>query len=218
MGWFSSARDPVSSCSHGIGAVLSAVGTLALVIGVLQQPEFSGIKMAAVLIFGCSLIGLYAASSCYHYAQGTPEQLMPLRKLDHAMIYLLIAGSYTPVLLLYFTPPHRTIFLIVIWAIASAGIVLKLCWFQAPRWLSTVLYLAMGWAILFDLPSLSAIPHGEIGFLLAGGIFYSIGGVIYGLQKPNFTSQFGFHELFHIFVLLGSLMHFLGVQFYIVTA
>jgi len=213
---FSEARDPVSSYTHFIGAMLSAAGLLWLTFLTFTRPGFNASKAASVLIFGLSLVALYATSARYHYVKGTDRELLPLRKLDHAMIYVLIAGSYTPVLLTYFPQPKGYLFTAAIWGIAVAGILIKVCWFDAPRWLYTGLYLLMGWAIVFDLPALAAVPRGEIALLLAGGIFYTIGGGIYAVKKPNFSRQFGFHELFHIFVMLGSLMHFVGILLYVV--
>lgn len=131
------------------------------------------------------------------------------------MIYVLIAGTYTPILLAYLEPPKGAAFTAAMWIIAAAGIAMKLCWFNAPRWLTTLLYLLMGWAILADMSIFSRMSAGAICLLVLGGVFYTVGGVIYGLKKPNLSSKLGFHELFHLFVLGGSLFHYLLVLLYI---
>ena len=123
--------------------------------------------------------------------------------------------SYTPILLTYLEPPKGAAFTAVMWIIAAAGIVMKLCWFHAPRWLTTSLYLLMGWAILADVSIFSHMSIGALWLLVLGGVCYTIGGVIYGLKKPNLSVKIGFHELFHLFVLGGSLFHYLLVLFYI---
>ena len=167
-------------------------------------------------LFGFSLIALYTASAVYHYSNGSENKLLILRKLDHAMIYVLIAGTYTPILLGILPAPKSWLFTAGIWCIAAFGIVLKLCWFGAPRWLQTVLYLAMGWAIMLDPSVFSRMPPGALSLLALGGLSYTVGGAIYMLKKPNFTKLFGFHELFHVFVLLGSIFHYLLVVIYLI--
>lgn len=167
------------------------------------------------ILFCLSLIALYCASSIYHFSNANAQVLLVLRKLDHAMIYVLIAGSYTPLLLTLLPRPNNIIFTTVMWVIALAGITMKLCWITAPRWLGTTLYILMGWAIVVDLPALGAMPAVGVGLLVAGGLAYTIGGVIYMIKHPNFSPSFGFHELFHIFVILGSVCHYFMVLFYI---
>ena len=132
------------------------------------------------------------------------------------MIYVLIAGSYTPICLKFMEGMHGILFVCGVWAVALCGILVKLCWMNAPRALYTGFYLLMGWAIVFDWKALELIPAGAIALLLAGGISYSIGAVFYILKKPNPSPTFGFHELFHVFILLGTFFHFLAVVFYVV--
>ncbi|MEG2053740.1 MAG: hemolysin III family protein, partial [Oscillospiraceae bacterium] len=143
-------------------------------------------------------------------------RLLRLRKLDHAMIYVLIAGTYTPIALCFMGKMHGIIFTIVIWSIALLGIVTKLLWFNAPRWLYTSLYLLMGWAIIFDIKVFNGMAAGCIALIAAGGISYSIGAICYICKKPNIGKWFGFHEIFHLFIMLGTLLHFCAVIFYIV--
>ncbi len=209
------AREPISSFTHMLGAVFSAVATVLLIGKTLTLPDWSVKILVGVILFGCSLVALYAASSIYHFFNGSGRKLLVLRKLDHAMIYVLIAGTYTPVLLKYLSGLESWIFTIAIWVCALLGIVIKLCWFSAPRWLQTVLYIAMGWAILFDISIFQSMSGIAVFLLAAGGLSYTIGGVIYILKKPNISAAFGFHELFHIFVLLGSLFHFFMIFFYV---
>ena len=209
------ARDPISSMTHLIGAIFFAVATVLLICKTIIWSDWSVKVLVGVILFGCSLVALYSASSIYHFFNGSQKTLLILRKLDHAMIYVLIAGTYTPILLKYMSGLEGWIFTIAMWACAAIGIIIKLCWFSAPRWLQTVLYLAMGWAILFDISIFKSMSGVAFLLLAAGGISYTIGGVIYMLKKPNISAQFGFHELFHIFVLLGSLFHFLMIFFYV---
>ena len=213
--YFTKAREPVSSFTHLIGAVFFAAATILLIIKTVLAPHWSGKVLVGIILFGVSLIALYAASSIYHFANGSARKLLILRKLDHAMIYVLIAGTYTPILLQYMEGVRGWTFTAIMWGCAVLGIIIKLCWFNAPRWLQTVLYIAMGWAVLFDISVLKSMSGTAVFLLAAGGISYTLGAVIYILKRPNFTPMFGFHELFHIFVLLGSLFHFIMIFCYV---
>lgn len=213
---FKHAREPMSSYTHFLGILFSAVATIFLVVLNGIQGDFSARMLFSVLAFGGSMLALYSASSIYHFYNGPVIKQERLRKLDHAMIYVLIAGSYTPICLKFMEGVHGIVFTLVIWLVAICGIVVKLCWMNAPRWLYTGFYLLMGWAIVFDWKALQMIPGGAIALLLAGGISYSIGAVFYILKKPNISKIFGFHELFHVFILLGTFFHFLTVLFYVV--
>lgn len=213
--YFKHGREPLSSYTHFWGAAAGVLGILALLLRA-HQAGAGGTALAGALVFGVSLVALYAASSLYHYALCSPKPLLRLRKLDHAMIYVLIAGSYTPICLKFMEGAHGILFVLGIWAVALCGIFVKMFWMNAPRALYTGFYLLMGWAIIFDWKALSLMPAGAIGLLLAGGIAYSIGAVFYILKKPNISDRFGFHELFHVFILLGTFFHFLAVVFYVV--
>ncbi len=213
---FKRAREPMSSYTHFLGILFSAVATIFLVVLNGIHGDFSARMMVSVLAFGGSMLALYSASSIYHFYNGPIIKQERLRKLDHAMIYVLIAGSYTPICLKFMEGVHGIVFTLAIWLVAVCGIVVKLCWMNAPRWLYTGFYLLMGWAIIFDWKALQMIPGGAIALLLAGGISYSIGAVFYILKKPNISKIFGFHELFHVFILLGTFFHFLTVLFYVV--
>ncbi len=211
---FLRARDPLSCYTHFIGLVLSIIGTAALII----KMGLTGFSPAQItgLLFCLSLAGLYGASSLYHSSNKPAEQIKKLRKLDHSMIYVLIAGSYTPVLYSILPEPKNIILIAVIWVLAIGGIIMKLCWIDAPRWLGASLYILMGWFIAVDFSALGALSVEAIILLAAGGIFYTIGGIIYAIKKPNISKLFGFHEIFHIFVIIGSLCHYLMIVIYLV--
>ena len=212
--YFSHAREPMNSYTHFWGAVLSGVGILAL-LGRGLARDAAGPVLAGALLFGISLVALYSASSVYHYALCAGRRLLRLRKLDHAMIYVLIAGSYTPIVLRYMPAPRSYLFLTVIWLIAVTGIAIKLLWIDAPRLLGTALYLALGWAIAFDFGVVLSMPAPAIALLAAGGLSYTVGGIIYNKKKPNLGRMLGFHELFHLFVIAGSVCHYLMVYLYV---
>lgn len=213
---FRKAMDPVSSETHFIGAVLSLV-TLIIMMVIAVKEGSNQQTVVGITVFGLSSISLYSASFIYHYYNADEDNNIKLilRKLDHSMIYVLIAGTYTPVCLTYLDYPHSLYFLTAIWLIAIIGIIVKLFWMNAPRFISTVFYLLMGWALIFDLPAFANVPLGCLGLIAAGGVSYSIGAVIYIFEKPNWFKSFGFHELFHIFVMVGSVFHFLAVIIYI---
>lgn len=208
---FSHAREPVNSFTHFIGAVLSSIGTIILLSAAMHATTVQ--TLIGVAVFGMSLVALYSASALYHYVQVSPAALLRFRKLDHSMIFVLIAGTYTP-LFLRFSPQNGVLFTGIIWETALLGIFLKLVWMDMPRFLSTLFYVAMGWAIAFDPPMLAVLPAGCTMLLLAGGLAYTAGAAIYWLKKPNFLRSLGFHELFHLFVLAGSVFHFLAILLY----
>lgn len=212
---FLKAREPFSCYSHFVGAVLSAVGLFALLVRLLVQPDISGQLAGAAVVFCLSLIALYSASSAYHFSGRGEAVVRRLKKLDHSMIYVLIAGSYTPIILKFMPAPRCFVFLGVIWLIALTGIAVKLLWIDAPRFIGTALYLALGWAIAFDFGVVLSMPSPAVELLAAGGLSYTVGGIIYILKKPNFSRLLGFHELFHLFVIAGSVCHYLMVMLYV---
>ncbi len=201
-------KDPVSSLTHLAGALLSIA---ALVVMVVYAVKVATVwHVVSFSIFGASLILLYTASTVYHAISISERVSMILRKVDHMMIYVLIAGTYTPICLIALRGAWGWSLLISIWSIAIIGIVLKIFWMGAPRWLSTAIYLLMGWlvAVAF-LPITRAIPLGGVIWMVAGGVLYTLGAVIYGLKWPKIDLKyFGFHEIFHLFVLAGSFCHF----------
>lgn len=208
-------KDPVSCLTHAAAAVLSLVGLVLLI----RQSVGSGddIRFLAVTVFGLSMVLLYTASSVYHWLKLDERGTLLLRKLDHAMIYVLIAGTYTPYCLLAMEGTTKWVYLILIWVLAKIGILLKLVWFHAPRWLSTGFYVFMGWLAVWSIPNMAAnISEAALYWTIAGGVFYTIGAVIYALKKPDpWPNMFGFHEIWHIFVIGGTACHFWAVYWYL---
>ena len=212
---FKKAYDPISSYTHFLGAIFSVFGLfLYLMLGF--KSETTIIDMVGCVIFGLSLILLYSASSVYHFFSGDEKVNTILRKLDHAMIYVLIVGTYTPVTLAFVEFNHAIVFLSILWFVAFVGIIIKLLWMNAPRFISTLIYLALGWAIIFDMKAFYLIPMNCLILIAIGGISYSIGAIIYILKKPNISIYFGFHEVFHIFVMLGSFMHYIAIMLFVI--
>ncbi len=210
-------REPVNGFTHLIGAVFAFVGLLMLVIKAAYN-EASAITIMAVLIFGISMVLLYSASATYHMVIARDKAIAFLRKIDHSMIFLLIAGTYTPFCLITLKGVTGWVLFGISMGVAVLGICFKLIWFHAPRWVSTGLYLGMGWMVVFVFaPLASKIATPGLVLLIAGGISYTLGGVIYGL-KPNWirTKNWGFHEIFHLFVMVGTLLHFLSIYIYVI--
>ena len=212
---FLRAREPFSSYSHFVGAVLSGIGLILMLLRAALSENLTGLTLGASVIFCLSLIALYSASSIYHFSVAGEHVLRLLKKLDHSMIYVLIAGSYTPVVLKFMPYPSSVAFVSVIWGIALFGIAIKLLWIDAPRLIGTILYLALGWAIVVDFDVVLSMPAPAIALLAAGGISYTIGGIVYIIKKPDFGPKLGFHELFHLFVIGGSVCHYLLVLWYV---
>ncbi|MEG0780160.1 MAG: hemolysin III family protein [Oscillospiraceae bacterium] len=211
---FHSAQDPVSCGTHAAGAVLALLGGFAFL---LRAPD-SSLTLGAAMCFCLSMIALYSASAVYHYYPGTadsPGVKKVLRKLDHSMIYVLIAGSYTPFSLALLPEGEGATFCLVLWAIAIVGILVKMFWMNAPRILSTAAYLAMGWSIVFVIRDFVITDPACLALIVAGGICYSVGAVFYALKKPNLSRAWTFHELFHVLILAGSFFHYLAVYFYV---
>lgn len=214
MKFFNKAQDPMSSLTHALGACLGIVYLLILqLMAFSNQSDF--ITHCTLLIFSLSVIALYSASSYYHYIQNDHPSKQLFRKLDHSLIYVLIAGSYTPVAMHFLEPGKNIMFTTGIWAIALLGIVSKILWLHAPRILYTLLYLLMGWAVVLDWKGFSSMPLDSLKLLALGGLWYTIGAIIYIIKKPNLSPSWGFHELFHIFILLGTFTHFIVVALYI---
>jgi hemolysin III len=210
-------REPINSLTHWIGAILSLFALIAMLTKGLVNNS-SSIAIVSVVIFGISLILLYSVSATYHGVITSEKIIFRLRKLDHSMIFILIAGSYAPFCLIGISGFKGTVFFATIASIAIAGILFRMLWFNCPRWLQTSLYIGLGWAAIFMIKPLSAVLSPTSLFLLVfGGILYTIGGVIYGLKPKKFQlGKFGFHEIFHIFIILGSLSHFICVFIYLI--
>ncbi|MBC2578110.1 hemolysin III family protein [Peptostreptococcus russellii] len=210
-------REPISSITHLIAGGLSVVALVLLISKQLILGNVNEMLFISSIIFGVSLILLYFTSGIYHAISATKEKTVKMmKKLDHSMIYILIAGSYSP-FCLYVLPKKVGIpVFTILWIIALVGITLKILWINMPRVLSTALYIGMGWVALFVIKDLYANLVPQAFFLLVlGGVLYTIGGVIYAIKKPNFKN-WNFHDIFHIFTMLGSLSHFLLVFIYLI--
>lgn len=202
-------REPVSGLIHLVSAVLALVGTVLLVIA----GGGSTTRLLSLLVYGLSLITLFTASTLYHLVRNPDADTSKLRKFDHAAIYLLIAGTYTPVCLNLLTGSLRWGFFALIWGIALVGVVVKLFIIKAPRWVTAGVYLVMGWmAILVVNPLALAMPAAGLAWMLAGGLLYTVGAVIYITKKLDLIpGVFGFHEVWHVFVTLGAACHFIMI-------
>ena len=203
-------KEPGSAITHFIGMLMAIFAAVPLLIKAASEP--GRIYVVSLAIYAASLILLYAASTTYHTFDISKKVNTILKKIDHMMISVLIAGSYTPVCLLVLKGRTGIILLSVVWAIAIAGILIKAFWVYCPKWVSSVLYIGMGWTcVLAFTQILNNMSPAAFGWLLAGGIIYTVGGVIYALKLPIFNSRhrnFGSHEIFHLFVMGGSACHF----------
>lgn len=198
-------RDPLSGLTHCLGA---AVGVVCLCL--LMVRAATVVHVVSFAVFGAGMILLYLFSTLYHWVPYGEVRTRRLRKCDHIMICVFIAASYTPVCLVALPGAWGWSLFGVVWGLAVAGTVVKLFWLGAPRWLSTGFYIAMGWAAAVGFPALfRALSPAALTWLVAGGLCYTVGGVVYGLKRPNpWPEYFGFHEVFHVFVLAGSGCHF----------
>ena len=208
-------REPINAWSHLVGLVLAAGGTIALL-----RMARGHAQVVAFAVYGGSLILLYAASTIYHTLPLPEHRLRPLRTLDHIAIYFLIAGTYTPLALITLHGALGWSLLAVAWAIALAGIPFKILWLDAPVWLSTAIYLGMGYmALLAAAPLAQAVSPAGLAWLLAGGVAYTVGAVIFAMERPNpMPGVFGHHEIWHLLVLAGSGCHFAFMLFHVAAA
>jgi hemolysin III len=213
---FRKLREPVNGLTHLVAAVIAFVGTIVLAYLAKDDPA----KLVSLCLYGFTLVLMFSASAIYHLTRAGPRATLFLRKLDHSAIYLLIAGTYTPICLYYFTGFWRFGILAVIWSLGLIGITVKLFVISAPRWLTASVYLLMGWLSIAAIGEiLSTMPPGALAWLLAGGLFFTGGAVVYVLKKPDlFPGVFGFHEIWHIFVILGAFSHFAIMLAYIAPA
>lgn len=208
-------REPMNGFTHFIGIVLSIIGTI-LLINISLHP-FKPAHFISLTIFGLGLILLYTTSTLYHWLKLSEEGTKKLRRADHIMIFINIAASYTPTCVIALRGSLGLGLLIAVWSVAIAGIVIKVFWMNAPRWLSTSIYLLMGWLAVFVIvPLFNVLPTAALIWLFTGGLFFTVGAVIYARKKPDpYPGILGFHEIFHLFVLLGSFSHFIMMYKYI---
>lgn len=209
-------REPINALTHLWGAVLAIMGLVILLIITIKQSS-TPTMILSIIIFGISMILLYLASGIYHMVTGSDRLIEILQKVDHAMIFVLIAGTYTPFCLVGLEGAWKWTLISIIWAFAIVGIMLTIFYNNMPRFIKTTIYIFMGWiAIIAIYPLYKALTIYGIIFLILGGVAYTVGGIIYGLKKPNFSLHFGSHELFHLFVMLGTFLHYWTVLKYIV--
>lgn len=204
-------KDPGSSITHFIGMLMALFAATPLLIRASTNPD--KVHVISLGIFILSMILLYAASTIYHAFDLSERTNRILRKLDHMMIFILIAGSYTPVCVIVLGGTLGYTLLALVWGIALLGIIIKGFWITCPKWFSSMLYIAMGWiCVLAFTQIINSLSAQAFGWLLAGGIIYTAGGIIYALKLPIFNSRhknFGSHEIFHLFVMGGSICHFI---------
>lgn len=208
-------RDPISGLTHFFGILLAIAGLIALLSR--TYGPFTVWHTVSFSIFGGAMIFLYTFSTLYHWLPVSGKTLEVSRKIDHIMIFVFIAASYTPICLVTLRGGWGWSIFGSVWGLTIIGFFLKIFWLDAPRFLYTLVYLLMGWIIVIGVwPLTKMMPPYGILWLAIGGLFYSIGAVIYAIKKPDpFPNIFGFHEIFHIFILLGSLSHFWMMYRYI---
>ena len=215
-------REPINSMTHFAGALLSIVGIAVLIAIAIEGG--SARKIVAFSIFGASLVSMYCASAFYHGLKVSAQAVAHLRRIDHMMIYILIAGSYTPVCLVLLRGRVGLGLLIAVWSLAALGVFQTVVWMRAPQWLATALYIGMGWIAVFLVkPLLNAAPPGFLLWLLAGGIIYTLGAVVHATKWPRATTGatprlFGSHEIWHLCVMGGSFAHYWAMLAYVAKA
>ena len=206
-------REPINGLTHLFAAGFAVLGLVRLLIISWGQPG----KVISLVIYGLSLTTLFLASGLYHSIRAKPEVLQKLRVLDHSAIYLLIAGTYTPICFNLLDGFWKWGLLGIVWALALAGIGVKVAFINAPRWVNAGVYILMGWLSILGIQEiLRSMPAGAIFWLAAGGIIYTLGAVVYITKRMDFfQGVFGFHEAWHIFVILGALAHFIMIATYV---
>jgi hemolysin III len=207
-------KEPVNTWSHFISFVAAIVGLVYIII--LSKDNIS--KLITMTIYGLSVISLYGASSIYHWVKTTPQKELLLKRIDHIAIYFLIAGTYTPVFYFGLEGAWRWAMLISVWSLAVIGMALKIWFIHAPRYVSSAFYVSLGWIAL--VPFMQLIKHLQLGAIIlmaVGGVMYTMGAVIYATKIFDFfPKRFGFHEIFHLFIAAGSIVHFMMIIIYIV--
>ena len=207
-------REPGSAITHFIACLMASIAALPLIL-----KASNGTTTMALAIFAVSMILLYGASTLYHSVNVSAKALGIFRRIDHMMIFVLIAGSYTPVCLIILGGSLGYSLLALVWGVAIIGMMINIFWITCPKWFSSVIYIAMGWICLLVFGTLwNTLPHAAFGWLLAGGIIYTIGGIIYAMKLSVFNSlhkYFGSHEIFHLFVMGGSICHFIFMYCYV---
>ena len=211
-------KDPGSAITHFIGMMMALLATIPLLVKAAREPDW--LHLIALSVFALSMFLLYTASTTYHSLDISAKVNRRLQKMDHMMIFVLIAGSYTPICLIALKGHTGKLLCILVWSVALVGIIVKACWITCPKWFSSVIYIGMGWLCVLAFSQIfHALSKPAFGWLLAGGIIYTIGGIIYALKLPIFNSKhknFGSHEIFHLFVIAGSACHFIVMYCYLI--
>ncbi|MFH2059997.1 MAG: hemolysin III family protein [Pseudomonadota bacterium] len=201
-------REPVNAISHMAGAIVSVAAlTLMVVFAAMNASVWHVVSFA---VFGATLILMYTASFLYHGLNISEKALLVFKRIDHIMIFMVIAGSYTPICLVPLRGPWGWSLFGIVWAMALSGIILKVFFIHVPRWISTLIYVVMGWlCVLAIYPLVKTLDPICLFWLGLSGFFYTAGAIVYSIKRPNpFPGIFGFHEIWHFFVLSGSACHF----------
>ena len=210
-------KDPGSAITHFIAMILVLLGAAPMLIKAAREPDT--LHLIALSIILLSMVLLYMASTIYHSLDINENVNRRLRKIDHMMIFILIAGSYTPICLLALKGRTGILLCALVWAVAIFGILIKAFWITCPKWFSSVVYIGMGWLCVLAFSQIfHSLSRPAFGWLLAGGIIYTVGGIIYALKVPLFDAKhknFGSHEIFHLFVMAGSACHFVVMYVYL---
>jgi hemolysin III len=212
---FKKLREPMNGLTHFVGVIFAICATILMITGSLNP--YRADYVFSYSVYGLGLLLLYTSSTLYHWLNLSPEGIQKMRKVDHIMIFVLIAATYTPICMIPLKGALGWTVLAVLWTITILGTFFKIYWITAPRWLSTSIYLGMAWmAVLIIIPLIRTLNPESIIWLAAGGVFYTIGAIIYGMKKPDpLPGVLGFHEIFHLFVLAGSVCHFWFMYKYI---
>lgn len=206
---FISAKEKISGYSHLIGAAAALAGMVLLAYMARGSREL----LIVSLVYGLCAVFIFSASALYHALKKSENEVSLWRRLDHIAIFFMIAGTYTPVCYIFLEGGWRWAILIIQWTVALLGLLFKIFYLNAPRWFYTALYVIMGWvAIIPIMRFINAMPLSVALYALAGGIAYTTGALLYAVKRPAFKSKlFGFHEIFHLFILLGAGLHYLMV-------
>lgn len=207
-------REPFNAYTHLFGAIVALAGTVLLILDSTIDPVSYKLSF---IVYGITVFLMFASSALYHTVRVSERTEEIYRMIDHIMIYLVIAGSYTPICAIALDGEWRLGMLIGIWIFAVAGVLKKIFWLNAPRWFSTGLYLLMGWIAIIIFPQIwDVVPKGFSFWIIIGGLFYTIGAIIYGLKKPDpAPSWFGHHGIWHLFVIGGAFSHFWAIYNYL---
>ncbi len=210
-------REPGSAFTHLFAMLLALIASTPLLVKTAS--DVSGQEFASMCVFAASMVLLYASSATYHSVNLTGERLKIFRKIDHMMIFALIAGTYTPICLITLRGTLGLTLLSVVWGIAIFGMLINILWITCPKWFSSLIYIAMGWICVFVFGTLrTTLSTPAFIWLLAGGIVYTIGGIIYALKLQLFNSKYKYinsHVIFHLFVMGGSICHFIFMYVYV---